>query len=70
MFYKRNEDIETIIKEIASYMESNKISKNNNKLYDLTISYLIWAMFYNEEEINVQGFDIKKFTQIANKVLG
>lgn len=68
-FYNESETISGIIKEIAEYMKENGIANDNNKMYDLVISYLIWAMYLNEQKIDVQGFDIKKFTKLAEEVL-
>lgn len=67
--YNKTEDITSIVKEIGAYMRRNKISVDNNKLYDLTISYLIWALFLNEQSVDMANFDIKKFTRIASEVL-
>lgn len=52
-FYSKKETIEDIIYEISSYMRDNNISENNNRLYDLTISYLLWALYYNKQDITV-----------------
>lgn len=68
-FYNEPETISGIIKEISEYMDDNKIPNDNNKMYDLVISYLIWAMYLNEQKIDVKGFDIKKFTKLAEEVL-
>lgn len=68
-FYSKQENISDIIKEIADYMKEHDIPNDNNKLYDFVISYLIWAMYLNEQTIDVKGFDIKKFTKLANDVL-
>ena len=68
-FYNEQESVAGIIKEISEYMKEKEIPNDNNKLYDLVISYLIWAMYLNEQTIDVKGFDIKKFTKLANDVL-
>lgn len=68
-FYRENETVEGIIKQISYYMQEHQINKDNNKLYDLTIAYLIWAMYYNLSGLDVKGFDIKKFTKLAENVL-
>lgn len=68
-FYSATENIAGIIKEIDEYMNENGIPNDNNKMYDLVISYLIWAMYLNEQKIDVKGFDIKKFTKLAEEVL-
>ena len=64
-FYSKKETIEDIIYEISSYMRDNNISENNNRLYDLTISYLLWALYYNKQDIEVKKFDIKRFSEMA-----
>jgi hypothetical protein len=68
-FYNKVEDISGIIKEVAQYMESKQIPNDNNRLYDLVISYLIWAMYHNENKIDIKGFNIKKFVKLAEEVL-
>lgn len=67
--YNTPETVESIIQEISAYMKKYNISADNNKLYDLTISYLIWALYLNEYTIDVSKFDIKKFTKIALEAL-
>jgi hypothetical protein len=67
--YNKAETIASIVREIDTYMKRNAISADNNKLYDFTISYLIWALFLNEQPVDVSNFDIKKFTQIASELL-
>ena len=68
-FYDKPETIKEIIKEISIYMNAHEIKADNNKLYDLTISYLIWALYLNKSEIDIAKFDIKKFTEIAKEAL-
>ena len=68
-FFSKKETIEEIIREISAYMKSHKIKADNNKLYDLTISYLIWSLYLNEAEVDIAKFDIKKFTKIAAEVI-
>lgn len=67
--YSTEESVTGIVKEIIAYMDAHSISADNNKLYDFTIAYLIWAMYLNEREIDVSKFDIKKFTQIVQSVM-
>lgn len=69
-YYDEYETVESISKEIAVYMEDEKISTDNNRLYDLTISYLIWALYYNKRSVDISSFNIKKFAQIASRALG
>lgn len=64
-FYSKKETIEDIIYEINSYMKDNNISENNNRLYDLTISYLLWGLYYNKQDIDVKKFDVKCFSEMA-----
>lgn len=68
-FYNEVETVPGIIKEISAFMVEHDMPNDNNKLYDLVISYLIWAMYLNEQKIDVKGFDIKKFTKLVNEVL-
>lgn len=69
VFYNEHETVSGIIKEVADYMKKKDIPNDNNKMYDLVISYLIWAMYLNEQKIDVTGFDIKKFTKLAEEVM-
>lgn len=69
VFYNEPETVSGIVKEIADYMKKKNIPNDNNKMYDLVISYLIWAMYLNEQKIDVKGFDIKKFTKLAEEVM-
>lgn len=69
-FYEKDETVKGIIKEIINYTKSHEIPADNNKLYDLTISYLIWAMYLNKREMDVKDFDIKKFTQMVQDIMG
>ena len=68
-FYEETQTFESIIREIVVYCKRNNIEANNNKLYDLTISYLIWAMFLNRLEIDIKGFNIKTFSKKANDII-
>ena len=70
MFYDKDETVKGIIKEIIDYTKVHEIPADNNKLYDLTISYLIWAMYLNNREMEVKDFDIKKFTQMVQVIMG
>lgn len=67
--YSANETVPDIIREVATYFEAHDIDYDNNKLYDFVISYLIWAMYLNDREINVKDFTIKKFSELANDIL-
>ena len=68
-FYDKPQTVEGIIKEIVAFCNDNKITADNNKLYDLTISYIIWAMFLNHREINMKEFNIKSFSKMANEIV-
>lgn len=67
--YFENESIETIISEIYQYTKKHNIQLDNNKLYDLSIAYLIWALFYNKCDINIQNFTIKSFSKTAENLI-
>ena len=68
-FYDKKETISTIIKEIYAYMKSNNLPDDNNRMYDLVISYLIWAMYLNKQKVNIDDFDIKKFAKLVEKAM-
>lgn len=65
--YQKEETVEGIVEEVYQYMREHKIAADNNKLYDLVISYLIWAIYLNRTDIDVKGFDIKKFIKTAKR---
>lgn len=67
--YSASETIPDIIREIADYFEAHGIAYDNNKLYDFVISYIIWAMYLNDREIDIKDFNIKEFSRIATSVL-
>lgn len=67
--YSASETIPDIIREIADYFEAHGIAYDNNKLYDFVISYIIWAMYLNDREIDITDFNIKEFSRIATSVL-
>lgn len=63
--YAKRETIPDIIREIVAYMQKNQIPFDNNRLYDYTIGYLIWAIYLNREEIDAQDFNLKTFSQFS-----
>lgn len=67
--YSSKETVEDIVSEIIQYMKQNNIPMNNNRLYDYTVAYLIWALYFNTNEIIIQDFDIPRFTKMVEKVL-
>ena len=57
-FFKEDIDLEHLIYMVADY--TNGV-KDNNKIYDLTVAYIIWSLFYNEGTLEISDFDLKKF---------
>ncbi len=57
-FFKEDINLEQLIYMVADYTCD---VKDNNKIYDLTVAYIIWSLFYNEGNLNISDFDLKKF---------
>ena len=57
-FFKEDINLEQLIYMVADYTCN---VKDNNKIYDLTVAYIIWSLFYNEGNLNINDFDLKKF---------
>ena len=57
-FFKENINLEQLIYEVADYTLD---VKDNNKIYDLTVAYIIWSLFYNEGTMNITDFNLKQF---------
>ena len=57
-YYCENHTLETLIYEVADYLCD---VKDNNKIYDLTVSYIIWSLFYNQGILDVNNFNLKNF---------
>ena len=69
-FYCKEETLISILEDIKKYMQHKQIQVDYNKLYDITISYIIWAAYLNESEINIKGFNIKSFSKVVDQVFG
>lgn len=61
--------LENIIKEILDFMCENNIELDSVKIYDITVSLIIWNLFYNKGDLVIDKFDIKSFSNIVDKLL-
>lgn len=69
-YFDENFDLKNIIKDIIDYYDKKKDSEFDNiRLYDITIAYIIWSIFYNTQEINIENFDTKKFSKLVDEVM-
>lgn len=57
-YYRENLNLESLIREIANYTYN---INDNDKIYDLTVAYIIWSLYYNLGELQIDNFDLKKF---------
>lgn len=64
-FYNQPETLPGILREILAYTKKHAIPVDSNRLYDLTIAYLIWAMYLNRQNIDTRGLDIRKFARLV-----
>lgn len=53
-----NASVSEIVAEVCSYMKANKLSVDLSKIYDITVSYIIWAL-YSCNETNIGNFSVK-----------
>jgi DNA modification methylase len=68
-YFKRNLTLEDIIKEILNFMYENNIELDSVKIYDITISLIIWNLFYNQGILDIKKFDIKSFSNIVDNII-
>lgn len=68
-FYKKF-DIESVIEDTISYFKEHKeIEIDTVRLYDITIAYIIWNIFYNKEKVEIENFNTKKFCKMVEKLM-
>ena len=68
-FYKKL-DIEKVISDIIRYFEKHKdLEFDTVRLYDITIAYIIWNIFYNKEKIDIKDFNTKTFCKMVEKLI-
>lgn len=68
-FKKELYNLNTICKDVVSYMKAKKIPFDLGKAYDATVSFIIWALFTNEKLLEIPTFDIKKFSEVIKEVM-
>ncbi|MCF7930970.1 MAG: hypothetical protein K9L02_05645 [Acholeplasmataceae bacterium] len=55
-------DIKTLLDLILDTYFSKDLEVDIYKLYDLTVSAIIWLMFYNKKSFKIEDFDLKTFS--------
>ena len=58
----------SVLSTVLEYSKNKKFDDDYIKLYDLTVSYLIWNMYYNNSYSHISNFDTKKFVLDMNKL--
>jgi len=62
--------LEIIIEEIITYIKSKNIEIDFIKIYDITVSILIWMLYFkNDDNEWFNEFNIKKFKEIASELI-
>jgi len=63
-----NATVSEIVTEICLYMKRNELSVDLSKIYDITVSYIIWAL-YSCNETSFRSFSVKSvLTEIEKYV--
>lgn len=68
-YFSEDTNLEDIISQILIFMYENSIDLDSVKIYDITISLIIWNLFYNNGNLDIKKFDIKSFTSIVDKII-
>lgn len=68
-YFDKPTDLETIIKSVLDYMEKSSPEIDIIKLYDVTVSLLIWNLYYNQSKIKIEKFNIQSFGKIVDELL-
>ena len=63
----QNVTLNNIVDSCLEYFEEINENVNVYKLYDLTIATIIWLMFYNKKDFNIENFDLKSFSKIIEE---
>lgn len=61
-------DLKNLVSKTIKTMMKRGIDISLDKVYDASMSYLIWNMFYNEANINIPDFDIKDFNEVVQEI--
>ena len=61
--------LESLAEKTIEAMRERGIDCSLDKIYDASMSFLIWNLFFNEENINIPDFDIKDFNAIVQKLI-
>lgn len=59
--------IDYLLDQIIETFNEKDLEFNIYKLYDLTVSSIIWLMFYNKKSFEIENFSIKTFSELVEK---
>lgn len=68
-YFETNLTLEDIIKEILDFMYENNIELDSVKIYDITVSLIIWNLFYNQGILDIEEFNIKSFSNTVDGII-
>lgn len=69
-YFNKKLDIDETIVEIIKYFNKHKsLEFDNVRLYDITIAYIIWNIFYNKENIDIDNFNTKTFCKKVEEIM-
>ncbi|MDR2408715.1 MAG: hypothetical protein LBE13_11475 [Bacteroidales bacterium] len=57
-------NLDHVVNEAIAVFADLYIPINIYKLYDLTIATIIWLMFYNKKDFNIENFNMKEFSEL------
>lgn len=68
-YFERDMSLQEIIQDVLIYMKHHNSSLDVIKIYDVTISYIIWNLFYNKGTILIDSFDTRQFSLIVDQLM-
>jgi len=66
-FYCKDMSLPDIINDVKQFIVSKNIAMDHIRLYDLTISYIIWNMYYNKGVVDIGKFNTKSFVNMLSE---
>lgn len=66
-YFNKKYSLKDIINEVMEFIVNNEIGIDIVKVYDITISLLIWNYFFNSEKIEITKFDTKIFQNMIDE---
>jgi len=58
-------NIDSLLDLILKTFDDKELAFDIYKLYDLTVSSIIWLMFYNKKSFKIEDFDLKTFSELV-----